>query len=277
LQVTGIFTDLGLDNADRLTFIKTAGPSALAFNGRQLEGHGKEYHSSGFSSPVGKLKDKTTPLEDFNEQDLEESGLVTGKSSQLTFESGIQLEGVVKDILKRGEKILIITFEQCTVKERNGNLLFMPEWGTYDMAVGEKITSVFNGAADKDAYEEIPLISKQQSKHHIYDEKTVALHAIYAKIRSIREDLQSCDELPELFNAVKRNHRQDWLASLEILEILHHKYLFPALRKEIQIYLELKASNEKDHAKLINDGLHVIANPVSQLITLKDEHSAEGD
>jgi phenylalanine-4-hydroxylase len=266
-----------LDNADRLTFIKTAGPSALAFNGRQLEGHGKEYHSSGFSSPVGKLKDKTTPLEDFNEQDLEESGLVTGKSSQLTFESGIRLEGIVKDILKRGEKILIITFEQCTVKERNGNLLFMPDWGTYDMAVGEKITSVFNGAADKDAYEEIPVISKQQSKHHIYDEKTVRLHAIYAKIRSIREDLQSSDQLPQLFNAVKRNHRHDWLAALEILEILHHKDLFPSLRKDIQIYLELKAANEKDHAKLINDGLHVIANPVSQLITLEDEHSAEGD
>jgi phenylalanine-4-hydroxylase len=41
--------------------------------------------------------------------------------------------------------------------------------------------------------------------------------------------------------------------------------------------LELKAANEKDHEKLINDGLHVIANPVSQLITLEDEHSTQGD
>jgi phenylalanine-4-hydroxylase len=277
LQVTGTFTDLGLDGADGLTFIKTTGPSALAFNDRQLEGHGKEYHSAGFSSPVGKLKNQATPLEDFNPQELAEFGLTIGEGTRLTFESGIELEGVVKDILKAGEKILLITFEHCTVKEKNGNVLFMPEWGTYDMAVGERIISVFNGAADKDAYEEIPLISKQQTKHHVYDEKTVELHSIYAKIRSTREGIESNEELPHLFSAVKRNHRHDWLAALEILEILHHKDLFPSLRKEIRIYLELKAANEKDHEKLINDGLHVIANPVSQLITLEDEHSTQGD
>ncbi len=40
--------------------------------------------------------------------------------------------------------------------------------------------------------------------------------------------------------------------------------------KELRIYLEMKAANEPDHTKLINDGLHVIANPVTQLITVED-------
>ncbi|MFP5081085.1 aromatic amino acid hydroxylase [Pedobacter sp. JCM 36344] len=277
LQVTGVFTDLGLDKSDELTFIKTTGPSALSLNGRQLEGHGKEYHSSGFSSPVGKLKGRNTMLEDFNEHELAEMGLFIGGRAQLIFESGIELEGNVQTILKPGDKILLITFDDCRVIEKNGNVLFMPEWGTYDMAVGASILSVFNGAADKDSYEEITQISKQQTNHHVYDEKTIELHRIYATIRSIREGIDSIDELPALFHTVKKNHRQDWLAALEILEIVHHKIVLPSLKKELTIYLELKAINEKDYTKLINDGLHVIANPVSQLITLKDDNSNTAD
>lgn len=277
LQVTGVFTDLGLDKSDELTFIKTTGPSALSLNGRQLEGHGKEYHSSGFSSPVGKLKGRNTMLEDFNEHELAEMGLVIGGRAQLIFESGIELEGNVQTILKPGDKILLITFDECRVVEKNGNVLFMPEWGTYDMAVGASILSVFNGAADKDSYEEITQISKQQTKHHGYDEKTTDLHRIYATIRSIREGIDSINELPALFHAVKKTHRQDWLAALEILEIVHHKIVLPSLKKELTIYLELKATNEKDYTKLINDGLHVITNPVSQLITLRDDHSNTAD
>ncbi|MEJ7558744.1 MAG: aromatic amino acid hydroxylase [Pedobacter sp.] len=273
LQVTGTFTDLGLNAADELTYLKTTGPSALALNGKQLEGHGKTYHSSGFSSPVGKLKDQETPLEDFNEQELAGVGLMIGERTEITFESGIKVKGVVQQLLKHDQKILIITFEECTVQEQNGNLLFLPDWGTYDMAVGERITSVFNGAADKDAYEDMLYVSNQQTRHIAYDAKTVELHCIYAKIRAIREGLENTSELPELFSTVKSNYRQDWLAALEILEILHHKDLLPLLRREIRNYLELKAGNEKDYTKLINDGLHVIANPVSQLITLEDEHS----
>jgi phenylalanine-4-hydroxylase len=277
LQVTGIFTDLGLNESDELTFIKTTGPSALAFNGKQLEGHGKEYHKDGFSSPVGKLKGISTPIEDFTDQDLAVWKLIKGEQTELIFESGIMLTGTVTEILKSENKVIILSFKDCWVKEKNGNVLFKPEWGTYDMAVGERIVSVFNGAADKDAYEEITHISKQQTRHHVYDDKTLELHQIYAKVRAIREGSEDTDALPSLFETLKKNHRQDWLAPLEILEIVHHNDILPAFKKEVEIYLELKSANEKDHTKLINDGLHVIANPVSQLITLEDEHSESGN
>jgi phenylalanine-4-hydroxylase len=277
LQVTGIFTDLGLNESDELTFLKTTGPSALAFNGKQLEGHGKEYHKDGFSSPVGKLKGISTPIEDFTDQDLAVWKLIKGEQTELIFESGIMLTGTVTEILKSENKVIILSFKDCWVKEKNGNVLFKPEWGTYDMAVGERIVSVFNGAADKDAYEEITHISKQQTRHHVYNDKTLELHHIYAKVRAIREGSEDTDALPSLFETLKKNHRQDWLAPLEILEIVHHNDILPAFKKEVEIYLELKSANEKDHTKLINDGLHVIANPVSQLITLEDEHSESGN
>jgi phenylalanine-4-hydroxylase len=277
LQVTGIFTDLGLNESDELTFLKTTGPSALAFNGKQLEGHGKEYHKDGFSSPVGKLKGTSTPIEDFTDQDLAVWKLIKSEQTELIFESGIMLTGTLTEILKSENKVIILSFEDCWVKEKNGNILFKPEWGTYDMAVGERIVSVFNGAADKDAYEEITHISKQQTRHHVYDDKTLELHQIYAKVRAIREGSEDTDALPSLFETLKKNHRQDWLAPLEILEIVHHNDILPAFKKEVEIYLELKSANEKDHTKLINDGLHVIANPVSQLITLEDDHSESGN
>lgn len=270
LQVTGIFTDVGLDKADELTFIKTSGPSALAFAGKQLEGHGKDYHGDGFSSPVGKIKGIEKPLENHNNNELEFLGIIEGKPVELNFESGINLNGVVKKIIVKEDKVILIAFENCTVKEDNGNILFMPEWGIYDMAVGEKVVSVFNGAADKDAYEEIVFVSKAETRKTEYNDQTRQLHQLYQQIRHIRETATGYEELPAIFNELKTKYRTDWLSVLEILEIVYHNQLDATFEKELRIYLEMKSATEQDHTKLINDGLHIIANPVTQLITEED-------
>jgi phenylalanine-4-hydroxylase len=270
LQVTGVFSDMGMNQRDELTFIKTTGPSALAVGDKQLEGHSKRYHKDGFSSPVGKLKDTVIPLEDFNDDDLRAIAVEEGKTASLIFDSGILVNGTVKSVNRAADKIILIAFDNCTVKEGNGNILFQPEWGTYDMAVGEKIISVFNGAADKDAYEEITHISEKQTVKVVYDLSTTELHQIYKKVRLIREKYEDHQQLRDLFGQLKTAYRQDWLCALEILEILHYTSAYPELEKEVRIYLEMKASNEPDHKKLINDGLHVIANPVTQLITEED-------
>lgn len=266
LQVSGTFTDVGLAPNDDVTFIKTNGPTALAFEGKQLTGHGKDYHKDGFSSPVGKLANSTKALEAYTDEDLYAAGILVYKPVTLIFESGISVEGIVKQILRKEDKIVLIVFDNCTVKEGNGNILFQPEWGTYDMAVGEKITSVFNGAADKDAFEEITLISEEKTLHYSYNEKTLSLHGLYKRVREIRNSAQDLDDLGDIFEQLRTNHRNDWLCALEILEILYHQKNNKHLEKEVQVYLEIKASKEPDHTKLINDGLHVIKNPVNQLI-----------
>lgn len=267
LQVSGVFTDIGVGTKDEVTFIKTTGPSALAFNGKQLKGHGKDYHADGFSSPVGRLKDAVKALEDYSTVELHALGIIAGGKAELVFESGIKVIGVVKDIITESNKLLLIAFKDCTVTERNGNILFKPEWGIYDMAIGETIVSVFNGATDKDAYEEITLISNEKTHQITYDDKTLKLHSLYQTVRAIRESGEGLDKLAEIFAQLKSNHRQDWLCALEILEIIYHKKIYHQLEKEIQVYLEIKAGREIDHTKLISDGLHVIKNPVSQLIT----------
>ncbi|WP_113653928.1 aromatic amino acid hydroxylase [Pedobacter namyangjuensis] len=270
LQVTGIFTDLGMDKDDELTFLKTTGPSALAFNGEQLDGHGKNYHADGFSSPVGKLKGFKKLLEEFDNQDLIDAGIGIAELATLNFESGITVVGKVKEIVSKADKVILIAFEDCTVTEENGNILFKPEWGVYDMAVGDKIISVFNGAADKDAYEEIVFVSKEQTHKVIYDEPTQKLHSLYQQVRSFREGVADLTELKRIFATLKTNYRADWLCALEILEIVYHKQLDADFEKELRVYLEMKANSEADYTKLINDGLHVIANPVTQLINEED-------
>lgn len=271
LQVTGVFTDMGLNRQDELTFLRTSGPSALAYEGKQLEGHGKFYHKDGFSSPVGKLKGIDKAIEDMDIRELTDCGIRANHIAVLEFESGITVKGLVTIIHQhKNGRTFMITLQDCTVKESNGNILFLPDWGVYDMAVGEKIVSVFNGAADKDAYEEITHVSDKQTHKIVYHEKTAKLHQIYKQVRSIREEQVGFEELPELFDALKKDYRDDWLSALEILEILHHKGLYPELEKEIRVYLELKSSAEPEHSKLINDGLHVIESPVTQLITEED-------
>ncbi len=270
LQVTGIFTDLGLDAHNGLTFIKTTGPSALAFDNKELSGHGKTYHRDGFSSPVGKLKGVQKALEDHNLSELEELGIIKDEVCELTFESGIKVKGTLSAILFKADQLVLLTFENCEVKEENGNILFQPEWGVYDMAVGEKIVSVFNGAADKDAYEELTHISNQFTHKITYDEATKRLHLLYQQVRDIRESGHGNESLESIFNELKTSYRHDWLCAMQVLEILHDRKSNPSLEKEVKIYLEMKAATEKELTKLINDGFHVIENPVTQLITVED-------
>lgn len=254
LQVTGVFTEYRKDK--ELTFIKTTGSSALAFEGKELEGHSKNYHSHGFSSPVGKLKGVLKPLEDFQEGELEVLGLKKHTRSQLNFESGITVEGILESFMHRKGKLILLTFTDCKVTGIENETLFLPEWGTYDMAVGEKIKSVFNGAADKSAYEEIQYISDKKTQRATYDEKTLKLHEIYGAIRNMRETGREPERLSELFEVLKAEYPDDWLASLEILEIVDQRS--PDLAKQVEAYLGFLKENKTEYSKLITDGQQVI-------------------
>jgi len=265
LQVTGIFTDMGMDLEDELLFIKTTGPSALSYKDEQLEGHDKIYHSDGFSSPVGRLIDFNRPLEQASDEDLNRLGLIQNEKSRICFESGIIITGIVQSITRKDEKVILISFSDCTVQDEKGNIFFEPSWGTYDMAVGEKITSVYCGAADKDSFEEIAPVSKTPTHQFDYDNATKKYHEHFQKVRNCRENQTSCEQLLSVWEDIQKNFREDWLCSIEILEILDHEVAYSKTASDIRIYLEMKASSEPSLTKLINDGFYLIKNPVSQL------------
>ena len=268
LQITGTFTEFKTSENGDVTFIKTTGPSALAVNNKQLKGHGKDYHKDGFSSPVGKLKGYATPPEDFNAEELGSLGLEQGKQTALHFENGISVSGVVKAIISNNDKIQLITFTGCTVLDSDHNILFDPSWGTYDMAVGEKITSVFCGAADKESFVEIPYRSTTATHHARYDYRTLELHKLYQQVRDRRHNGGDFGFLGNVWHMLQKQHQDDWLCALEILEVLDHEGAEPAVAREIRTFLEQKAGNQPDCKKLITDGLYLINHPVEQKLVV---------
>lgn len=266
LQVSGVFTDMGMDINDEPQFIKTSGPSALSYKNKQIPGHDKHYHADGFSSPAGRLKNFKKALEDASDTELAEIGISINKKAELNFSSGLIVSGTVQAIERRNEKIILISFSDCGVLDEDSTVYFDPSRGTYDMAVGEKVISVFCGAADKDAFEEIAFISKIPTFHTEYDEHTRQYHRLFREVRMCRENHTGYENLIKVWEDLQKDFRDDWLCSLEILEILEQEGLYAGIAKEIRIYLEMKASNEPEFSKLIHDGFYLINNPVKQLI-----------
>lgn len=265
IQVSGVFSDLGMDQHDELQYIKTSGPSALSYEDKQLEGHGKQYHKDGFSSPVGRLTDFDKALENASDHELAGLGIITGQRALLNFRSGFTLSGLVEEIVRRNSMIILIKFSDCTLKDQQNTIYFDPAWGNYDMAVGEKIVSVFCGAADKDAFEEIAPVSKTKTHHPVYDEHTLKYHRLFREVRLCRENHAGYENLAEIWQELKQNFREDWLCSMEILELLEQQGTDLELAREIRIHLEMKASNEPELYKLIYNGFYLINNPKGQL------------
>jgi phenylalanine-4-hydroxylase len=268
LQVTGTFTEFKINKAGEPVFIKTTGPSALAANNKQLPGHGKDYHKDGFSSPIGKLKGHAMPLENLSITELNYFGIEAGKETVLNFESGITVSGKVKAIHTAGDKTQLISFTDCTVKGAGHELLFDPSWGVYDMAVGENITAVFCGAADKEAFVEIAYKSNTNTQHIEYDEDTLQLHKLYQQVRNRRHTGGDFGYLGNVWLILQKFHHDDWLCALEILEILDHEEVEQTVANEIRTFLEQKAAREPEYKKLINDGFYLIKHPVEQKLVV---------
>jgi len=242
LQVSGVFTEVITDEKNSPIYLRTTGKTALAVGNEELEGHGVDYHKEGFGSPIGKWK---------------QTEIVEGKKTKLEFESGITVEGKIDKVLRRNGKVLLISFSNCTAKYGD-RVLFDPDWGTYDMAVGERISSVFNGAADKDAYNQVALIPKERTIKVPSDAKRKKLENLYAQVRKIRESKTGYERLGEIWETQQVEHPEDWLLSMEIYEILDTTDQQPELKAKIEKFLNEKKATTKDFSTLIGWGFRLV-------------------
>ena len=242
LQVSGVFTEVITDEKNSPIYLRTTGKTALAVGNEELEGHGVDYHKEGFGSPIGKRK---------------QTEIVEGKKTKLEFESGITVEGKIDKVLRRNGKVLLISFSNCTAKYGD-RVLFDPDWGTYDMAVGERISSVFNGAADKDAYNQVALIPKERTIKVPSDAKRNKLENLYAQVRKIRESKTGYERLGEIWETQQVEHPEDWLLSMEIYEILDTTDQQPELKAKIEKFLNEKKATTKDFSTLIGWGFRLV-------------------
>src|SRR5437660_999462 len=242
LQVTGVFNEVIVDPNNNPIYLRTTGKSALAFKDKELAAHSIDYHKHGCGSPVGNWK---------------QTEVAEGKKTKLEFGSGIVVEGKVDKILRRDGKLVLITFSNCRAKYGD-RVLFDPDWGTYDMAVGERIASVFNGAADKDAYNQVALVPKERTIKVPSDAKRKRLENLYAQVRKIRESKTGYERLAEIWETQQAEHPDDWLLSMEIFEILDTTEQQPDLKARIEKFLNRKKTETKDLTTLISWGFRLV-------------------
>lgn len=137
IEIEGNVKSILRDQTNKPIYFNTVGPTQLCYLQKIIQGQSKKQHPLGFGSPLGKLKGIDTPLENLDQGKLIELGIEEGKRVILEFESGIIVNGELVKTIRKNGKIIIQTFKNVTVTGADGELLFKPSWGTYDMLVAE--------------------------------------------------------------------------------------------------------------------------------------------
>jgi phenylalanine-4-hydroxylase len=253
LQLTGTLRNIIKDEKGEAIYIQTEGPSALAYQNAELPGHGKTTHQDGFGAPIGKIANSLIPLVKVSDEDLKSIGVEKGKETSIEYENGIKVVGTPQNFHRKDGKLLLISLKDCTVSYADLPL-FLPEWGTYDLAIGERITSVFAGAADSEQFyadlEEVetkPLVKRELSQ----------LEKLYGKVRNIREkqnvDIESA--LLEVIDKLMNEYKEDWLLRIEVMELLVKHNLMPDKQLLLKYQLEDIKLLHEEFPVLIDRGL----------------------
>ena len=157
----------------------------------------------------------------------------------------ITVSGRVEKLLRQDGQLLLITFSNCTAKYGD-RVLFDPAWGEFDMAVGEKINSGLNGAADKDAFLEVALVPKERTIKAPSDTRRKRAGKPVSQVRDIRERKIGYERLGEIWETQQAEHADDWLLSMEIFEILDEVGQQPELKERVAKFLKQVALTNKD-------------------------------
>jgi phenylalanine-4-hydroxylase len=256
IQISGVFTNV-IENDGKPVYVQTTGKTALSYREKELVGHGTEYHAEGFGSPIGKLKGINLTIEEMSPRDLRAYDIYEGEQVTLEFEGNIKVTGeIITGSRNLQGEILLIKFKNCTVTH-NDTILFQPEWGIYDMAVGKKVISAFSGPADVNSFDMINHVPSSQTIKQKKSQEREELERLYASVRNIRDNKTATTTLKEAFASVTANHPNDWLLSIEIIELAKKEENTDLVEKVLN-HLEKVKINRPEIKHLVDNGLELI-------------------
>jgi phenylalanine-4-hydroxylase len=217
MQVSGAFVEVLCDAVGNVTYLRSEGPTQLAWKGQELYGHSTESHREGFGSPVGLLKDFSSCLSEYTVDELRAHRIAIGAQVTLEFLSGITVRGRLEDIRRQEHRNLLLSFSECTVTTLEGRVLFAPEWGRYDMAVGGRITSVFGGVADRERFQLYKPLPATVTPHAAADNQLMSAYARLASLQSAADPAgdAAVDSLLHDLAA----YPDEWLLRAEVLRV----------------------------------------------------------
>ena len=255
LQISGVFTEV-IAHEDKVAYIQTKGQTALSYRDKELVGHGVLNHPEGFGSPVGKLKGINIAIEDMSPRDLRAYDIYENEVVTLEFEGGVTVKGeIITGTRNLQGKILLISFKNCTVTH-NDTILFKPEWGQYDMAVGKAVISGFSGPADLNSFD---LITHEVSSTTIKTKKTpqlLELELLYQQVRDYRLGTNRTISRNKILERLQEAFPKDWLLTVELYEVAittNHR----ELATKCLNYLHDIKLNRPEIGHLIDDGIQI--------------------
>lgn len=255
IQISGKLGSVRKDSKAEVAYIQAQGPSMLCENNQEIWGHGTSYHQHGYGTPVGDVIGLEKPLENYRLEELSEYGIEPLKVLELKFTSGVIVHGKLDLIRKNCQgKILMMSFSDCRVTFGE-EVLFEPEWGVFDMAVGAKVISVFAGAADKTAYLRLGDVSATKTPHEVM--KDDGMNTLYQTVADIREGGIKKDNLKDVIKKLER-FPDEWLIRLEILELVYQNDPSGTLMEQLEKELDLISTRVAANNNLISNGIKLL-------------------
>tara|TARA_R110000823_G_scaffold52940_2_gene130676 strand:- start:18421 stop:20190 length:1770 start_codon:yes stop_codon:yes gene_type:complete len=265
LQISGNFSRMIKNEDNEVVYFETEGETALSYREKEVIGHGILRHKKGFRSPLGKLKGINLAIENMGPRDLQAYNFYDGKPIEFEFESGITVAGLnVTGIRNLRGELMLIQFTDCTVKYKN-EVLFSPEMGDFDMAVGKEIVSAFAGAADYNSFDLVTHNATSETIRPQLSEKEIELNSLYKKVREIRNSEEiNTTKLQQIFKILGENHPTDWLLPLEIYELVSENNS-DFSQEVLKHLLNLKKQRPKV-AHLIEGGMELLEMKTKEVI-----------
>jgi len=261
LQISGVLKSFFVKDAE-VCFVDLAPPVALAWNNRELLNAGRCNFEQGLKLPLGRWS--ATPAVSSVGQDL-----------SLDYDSGYTVVGTCSDIHLENGVPVAVELSRATVRVPDDDkTVFYSERCFFPL--GKIITGVFNGAADKEAFEDFPPMPSSQTWHPVYTENELRVQRLYARVRELREENPGVDVLaavlPDLWRQAAGQAgdlKDTWLCALEMAEIItqlpapgptgdgtqEHLHSLDAVAVEIEKSLRQFATQNPGYAKLFDDGL----------------------
>ena len=126
------------------------------------------------------------------------------------------------------------------------------------MAVGDSIVSVFNGAADKDAFNQVALVPKERTIKVPSDAKRKKLENLYAQVRKIRENKVGYERLGEIWETQQAEHPTIGYCRWKFSRSSTKTEQQPELKKRVADFLNEKKETTKDLSTLIGWGFRLV-------------------
>jgi len=233
-QVSGVLEEV-VDADGAPAYLRFGGECALALNGSTLPEQGRDEHREGYGTPFGRLDDGRA-LGEMTAEDLE--SLQQDGRLHLRYRSGVEVEGrLTRTQCDESGRLRVFTLEEARAR-LGDRVLFAPDRGRYDVAVGEDVVSCFAGPADPDyhpATEFSHATAPRPKDNETAAEEGAVLHLYREALR-----LWENPHAPDLTDGFRRieaelsEHPDEWLLRWNLLESLQKVDREPELQAKLR-------------------------------------------